>query len=100
MVSIIPGMDIGAPDLTETRRGFSPPPKVFPVDFSSLRMASTTSGHMESSHLEPSLWYSRHPSVVIIKPGGTGRPIRHISAKLAPLPPKRSRILALPSLNS
>ena len=36
-------------------------------------------------------------SVVIVKPGGTGRPRRVISARLAPLPPSRSFILAPPS---
>src|SRR5205807_9644686 len=33
----------------------------------------------------------------MVKPGGTGRPARVISATPAPLPPRRSRILALPS---
>src|ERR1700760_965824 len=33
----------------------------------------------------------------MVKPGGTGRPRLAISARLAPLPPKRSRMLALPS---
>src|SRR5215475_13777320 len=33
----------------------------------------------------------------MVKPGGTGRPRLAISARLAPLPPKRLRISALPS---
>src|SRR5258708_32940963 len=33
----------------------------------------------------------------MVKPGGTGRPRLAISAKLAPLPPSRSRSPALPS---
>src|SRR3954469_12926856 len=33
----------------------------------------------------------------MVKPGGTGRPRLAISARLAPLPPSRSRICALPS---
>src|SRR6266702_1390788 len=33
----------------------------------------------------------------MVKPGGTGRPRLAISARLAPLPPKRSRNSALPS---
>src|SRR3954454_19670841 len=33
----------------------------------------------------------------MVKPGGTGRPRLAISARLAPLPPSRSRISALPS---
>src|SRR5579883_877677 len=35
----------------------------------------------------------------MVKPGGTGRPALVISATPAPLPPSRSRIFALPSLN-
>jgi hypothetical protein len=34
---------------------------------------------------------------VIVKPGGTGRPRFDISARFAPLPPKRFRIPASPS---
>src|SRR6516225_5070138 len=33
----------------------------------------------------------------MVKPAGTGRPMRHISARLAPLPPSSSFILPLPS---
>src|ERR1700722_7692028 len=33
----------------------------------------------------------------MVKPGGTGRPRLAISARLAPLPPNRSRMAALPS---
>src|SRR5438045_7777271 len=33
----------------------------------------------------------------MVKPGGTGRPRFAISARLAPLPPSKSRISALPS---
>src|SRR3954464_4702768 len=33
----------------------------------------------------------------MVKPGGTGRPRLDISARLAPLPPSRSRMLAWPS---
>ena len=35
--------------------------------------------------------------MVMVKPGGTGRPALVISATPAPLPPSRSRIVALPS---
>jgi hypothetical protein len=37
--------------------------------------------------------------VVIVKPGGTGRPAFVISASPAPLPPSVERMLALPSAN-
>src|SRR4051794_19850351 len=36
----------------------------------------------------------------MVKPGGTGRPIRVISARLAPLPPSRSLRSLLPSMKS
>ena len=35
IVSIIPGMEIGAPDLTDRSSGFDPP-NVFPITFSVL----------------------------------------------------------------
>src|SRR5919198_542333 len=35
----------------------------------------------------------------MVKPGGTGRPMLVISARFAPLPPSRSRMVALPSRN-
>src|ERR1035438_10534417 len=41
--------------------------------------------------------YSRQASVWLVKPGGTGRPALVISARPAPLPPRSSRILPLPS---
>src|SRR6187431_1009037 len=34
----------------------------------------------------------------MVKPGGTGRPIRHISARFAPLPPSSGFIVPLPSV--
>jgi hypothetical protein len=36
-------------------------------------------------------------SVVMVKPGGTGRPMRAISARFAPLPPSSGFIVVLPS---
>ena len=37
-------------------------------------------------------------SVVIVNPGGTGNPIRAISARFAPLPPSNSLCFASPSV--
>src|SRR5690349_24883818 len=34
----------------------------------------------------------------MVKPGGTGSPMRHISARLAPLPPSSGFIVPLPSV--
>ena len=39
-----------------------------------------------------------HVSVVMVKPWGTGMPSEVISARLAPLPPSRFLMVALPSL--
>lgn len=36
--------------------------------------------------------------MLIVNPGGTGSPIEAISARLAPLPPRSSRMLASPSV--
>src|SRR5712692_7716590 len=41
--------------------------------------------------------YSRQASVWMVKPGGTGNPALVISARPAPLPPRSSFILPLPS---
>ena len=43
---------------------------------------------------------ARQASVVIVNPGGTGRPMFVISARLAPLPPRRSFMSLLPSEKS
>src|SRR6266536_3551376 len=48
----------------------------------------------------PLVRYALHASVVIVNPGGTGRPRRVISARFAPLPPSRSFMLVLPSEKS
>jgi ClpP class serine protease len=45
----------------------------------------------------PVRMYSRQASVWMVKPGGTGRPALVISARPAPLPPRTSFILPLPS---
>ena len=45
----------------------------------------------------PILLYSVQTSVVIVNPGGTGTPIRFISAKLAPFPPNKFFIVVSPS---
>jgi hypothetical protein len=89
-VSIIPGMENLAPDLTESRIGTGPPPKRRPVFSSSRAIAASTSTH-RSSGTWPALIVSRQTSVVMVKPGGTGRPSEVIRASPAPFPPSRSR---------
>jgi len=45
-------------------------------------------------------WYDEQTSVVIVNPGGTGRPMRVIAARFAPLPPSRSFIDPSPSVET
>src|SRR6202007_135373 len=59
-----------------------------------------TSSIRPSGNLLPLAEYSLQVPVVIVNPGGTGRPILLISARLAPLPPSSSRIGAVPSSKS
>src|SRR5688572_20879981 len=42
-------------------------------------------------------WYSTQLCAVMVNPGGTGRPMRHISARPAPLPPRTDFIELSPS---
>ena len=57
-VSIMPGMETGAPERTETRRGLSPAPNFFPVSLSRSLMADETSFQI-SSRKDGFLPYSR-----------------------------------------
>jgi hypothetical protein len=86
-VSIIPGIDTRAPERTETSSGSAASPNVLPTVFSMWRSASATSARSSGEKSEPPAKYFTHSSVVIVKPGGTGRPIAAISARFAPLPP-------------
>jgi len=97
-VSIIPGIETRAPERTEINNGLSLSPNSAPIIFSIFSIACSTSPLIISTTAScPSSLYSVHTSVVIVNPGGTGIPIKLISAKLAPLPPKRFFILLLPS---
>ena len=98
IVSIIPGIDALAPERTETSNGFSTSPNLDfmssstpAIDFSTSFFRRATTSSLPFSK------YSLQTSVVIVNPGGTGTPIKFISARLAPLPPKRFLISALPS---
>jgi hypothetical protein len=73
-VSIIPGIDAGAPDRTETSSGFSPSPNTLPVALSRrARCASTSSG--SPAGYFPVREYFAQTAVEITNPGGTGTPI-------------------------
>src|SRR5665647_3438405 len=58
-----------------------------------------TWGHHHHGGL-PVVMYARQASVVMVNPGGTGSPSLVISARFAPLPPRRSLRSLLPSLKS
>ena len=97
-VSIIPGIDTLAPERTEISNGFSLSPNLAFMLFSKNSIAFSTSPLINSIAFSfPNWLYSVQTSVVIVKPGGTGIPIKFISAKLAPLPPNRFFIVLFPS---
>src|SRR5581483_1647767 len=90
MVSIIPGIEVAAPERTETSKGSSGSPKRLPVCSSSRAMCFATSSSSPST-LPSEAMKARHASVVIVKPAGTGIPSCVISASPIPLPPRSSR---------
>ena len=98
-VSIIPGMENLAPERTETNKGFVGSPNFLPLSFSAFFIAASVCSHIPLGNLPPAAVDALHASVVMVKPGGTGSLARVISARPAPLPPSRSRISLLPSLN-
>ena len=90
-MSIIPGIEIFAPERTETSSGSDGSPKRFPDFSSSAAMCSPTSSSSPSGTCLSAPMYARHASVVIVKPAGTGTPSAVISASPTPLPPSNSR---------
>src|SRR5271169_1982384 len=92
----MPGIENFAPERTLTSRGFSPLPSFWPCRLSSLARDSSIC-RSTSFDTAPRRMYSRQASVWMVKPGGTGRPAFVISARPAPLPPRTSFILPLPS---
>ena len=98
-MSIIPGIENFAPERTETRSGSSGSPSVSPIVV--LERGEVLPGLLEHPGGAPP-WARkvRQASVVIVNPGGTGSPMVVISARLAPLPPRRSFMSLLPSEKS
>ena len=93
----MPGMDAREPERTETSSGFATSPNFAPTVSPILAIAASTSRVSPAGSFPPALKYSAETSVVIVKPGGTGKPRRAISAKFAPLPPSSAPMLAAPS---
>ena len=98
-VSIMPGMENLAPDRTDTSSGSSGSPSRRPIAFSIASRCADTSPASSAGSL-PVVRKVVQASVVIVNPGGTGRPRLVISARLAPLPPSRSLRSLFPSLKS
>ena len=61
-VSIMPGIDTGAPERTDTRRGFLSPPKASPQACSRRRVHSPSAACRIGRAASPSRWCSRHQS--------------------------------------
>ena len=91
-VSIIPGMLMGAPLLTETSRGASGSLNFLSVVFSRVLTCSRTSSHKPSGNSPPASMNSLQVLVVIVNPGGMFIPRLVISARFAPFPPRRAFI--------
>ena len=90
-MSIIPGIENLAPDRTLTSSGSDGSPSRRFIAFSRRPVWRATSS-VRPAGQPPRMW-SRQASVLIVNPGGTGRlSTEVISARLAPLPPRRSFI--------
>jgi hypothetical protein len=89
-VSIMPGMEMAAPERTDRSNGALASPSVRPMSCSTRCNLATAASHTPAGSTRPCLWNALHTSVVIVNPGGTARPMADISAKLAPLPPSKN----------
>src|SRR5271166_3819225 len=89
-VSIMPGIDTGAPERTDTSSGFGPAPKRRPVRSSS----QTTAAAISSSRPGGVAWPARNAAqarVVMTTAGGTFSPSACMRATDQALPPINSR---------
>jgi len=92
----MPGIENFAPLRTETRSGLAGSPNFRPTAASIAANASAICFFNPGGNF-PFAAYALQALVVIVKPGGTGKPRRVISARPAPFPPRRSCIPAFPS---
>ena len=90
-VSIMPGMENFAPERQETSSGLCVSPNFRPLSASIFSRPVIAWSHMPSGKAPPWARYSLQASVLMVKPGGTGTPMRTISARFAPLPPSSPR---------
>ena len=94
----MPGMDMGAPERTDTSSGSSASPIFLPMRASRSSRYSWMVPSAPSGHALPALAYSMQVWHVMVNPGGTGSPMLAISARFAPLPPRIAFMLVLPSV--
>ncbi len=97
-VSIMPGMDMGAPERTDTSSGSCASPIFLPMRSSRSTRYSWMVSSAPSGQVLSAVAYSMQVWHEIVKPGGTGRPMLAISARLAPLPPRIAFMFVLPSV--
>ena len=90
-MSIIPGIEIAAPERTESSRGSHGSPNRLPALRSSRSRCVVDLPLEPVGQFAPASMNARHASVVIVKPAGTGTPSAVISASPAPLPPSSAR---------
>ena len=64
------------------------------------RVAASISSSAPAGQTLPASAYSMQVWQVMVYPPGTGRPMRHISARFAPLPPSMYFMLDAPSVTS
>src|SRR5881397_442761 len=93
-VSIIPGIESFAPERTETSSGIAESPNFRPPVTSTAERPSSTCFHIPGGK-RPVRVYALQALVVIVKPGGTGRPSpprtrRHASSGRVPIVVARS----------
>ena len=94
----MPGMENGAPERTDTSSGSDASPSFLPQRASRSASAATISSSAPSGHTLPAPEYSTQVWQVMVKPPGTGRPMRLISARFAPLPPSTKFMDLSPSV--
>ena len=99
IVSIMPGIEARAPERTDSSSGSAASPKRLPISFSTKATPCSTSASISFSAASlPFSVNTVQASVLMVNPDGTVMPSRHISARLAPLPPSRFFIAAEPSV--
>ena len=94
----MPGIENFDPERTDSSRGFWLSPSFLPISASRCTSLAAISVSTSSGTRFPPDRYMLQTCVETVNPGGTGMPARAISARLAPLPPRVSRMDLSPSV--